>query len=105
MVMLRSSLAARSSPASLLTEMMSRAIKEARLAPAARSQKGPVLSAREASTSPVANSTGLNPFMSLPACLCPSFTTGAMLASGSDKSGRYGAAADGGQAYGPGRAA
>ena len=95
MVMLRSSLAACPFPASLFTERMSRAVKEARLAPAARSQKGPALSAREASASPLTNRTGLNPFISLPACLCPLFTTGAMLASTSDKCGRGAAAAKG----------
>jgi hypothetical protein len=93
MVMPRSSLAARPSPASLLTERTSRAVKEAKLAPAARNQKGPALSAREASASPITNNTGLSPFMSLPACLSLSFITGAMLASSSDKTGRVAAAA------------
>ena len=101
-MVIRSSLAARPSPASLLTERMSRAVKEARLAPAARSQKGPALSAREAKASPVTNNTGLNPFMSLPACFRMSCTTGAMLASGSDKSGRGAADVDGGQISRPG---
>jgi len=102
MVMPRSSLAARPSPASLLTERMSKVVKEARLPPAARNQKGPALSAREASASPATNNTGLNPFMYLPACLSLSFTTGAMLASGSDKTGRVAPAAPGEPASRPG---
>jgi hypothetical protein len=91
-MVMRSSLAARPSPASLLTERMSRAAKEARLAPAARSQKGPALSAREAKASPVTNSNGLNPFMSLPACFSMPFVTGVMLAPASDRTGRIAAA-------------
>jgi hypothetical protein len=80
--------AARLSAASPFTERTSRAAKEAKLPAAARNQKGPELSAREASTSPAANSAGLVPLIALPACLTLPSPTHAMLSPTSDKTRR-----------------
>ena len=84
MVMLRLSSPADLSAASLRTDRMNRARKEAKLPAAVRNQNGPELSAREASASPAMNNTGLRLFMTLPTCLSLFFITQAMLAPPSD---------------------
>jgi len=88
-----SSPASSRSPASLLTDTTKRARKEAKLAPAARNQKVPELSAREANTRPERNSNGLNPRISIPACLFVTIITEAMLTPASDITGPPGGAA------------
>lgn len=68
----------------LLTDSMSRERKAVKLPAAARYHRGPELSARDASNSPVSRRTGLIPLMALlmPAML--TFSTGEMVASTSD---------------------
>jgi hypothetical protein len=87
MVMRRLSSASRLPAASLLTARTSKAAKQAKLPAAARNQKGPELSAREASASPATNSIGLQPVISLSTCLSFEFAHVEMLSPPSDKSG------------------
>jgi hypothetical protein len=100
MVMRCSSPPARLSAASLLTERTNRVVNEAKLPTAARNQKGPALSAREASANPAMNSAGLKPFMAFSTCLSSNVVPEQMLAPPSDKSGRHGQACPGSSARG-----
>ncbi len=85
MVMVSPLSAARPSSASFLTHRMRRARKEEKLPAAARNQKGPELSAREANTNPATNNSGLGPFIAQPACHPGMAVTIGMLAPPSDK--------------------
>ena len=100
MVMRLFSPAPRLCVASLLTESAKRAVNEARLPAAARNQRGPALSAREASTSPDTKSTALNPLMTFSNHLSLSVIPVPMLALASDNAAGRGKACPGGSAQG-----
>ena len=88
MVISRLSGACRLAAASPRTDSTSRTVKERKLPAAARNQKGPALSAREASARPTVNSAGLNHFMDSSTCLSPVVYPREMLAPPSDKGRR-----------------
>ena len=88
MVISRLSGACRLSAASPRTDSTSRTEKDRKLPAAARNQKEPALSAREARTRPAMNNAGLVPFMDLFTCLSSTVCPLPMLAPPSDKDRR-----------------
>ena len=84
MVMSGSSAQAACLSGALLIDNTSRERKAVKLPAAARYHRGPELSARDASSSPVSKRTGLIPLMALLTSAVLTFDTGEMVASTSD---------------------